>query len=127
MAKKIIILDRVGEPSDVAYRVAFWLTIPSTRWAFYAKPAGMNPDGTPSLFKSQYKDATDAENQDLRDGKVMEVIETYYKPAGSTIAQIMTFLQGEYIEKQAFFDSINPYNRYGSYWDGTSWIAGGVS
>jgi hypothetical protein len=39
----------------------------------------------------------------------------------------MTFLQAEYAAKQAFFDSINPYNRYGSYWDGTSWTAGGVS
>jgi len=127
MPKKIIILDRVGEPSDVAYRVAFWLTVPSTRYAFYVKPAGMNPDGSPIPFKSAWKDATEADNQDLRDGKVLEVIETYTLPAGVTLAQVQTFLQNKFTEKQDWLNSINPYVRYGSYWDGTSWTAGGVS
>jgi hypothetical protein len=127
MAKKIIILDRVGEPSDVAYRVAFWLTVPSTRWAFYVKPAGMNPNGTPILFKSQWKDATEAENQDLRDGKVEEVIRQYTLPVGTTLAQVQTFLQNQFTAEQNWLNGINPWVRYGSYWDGTSWIAGGVS
>ena len=127
MAKKIIILDRVGEPSDVAYRVAFWLTVPSTRWAFYVKPEGINPDGTRILFKSQYKDATEIENQDLRDGKVEEYIETCYKPAGAALAQVAAFLESEYTKFQNQMNSFNPYVQYGTYWDGASWTHGGVA
>jgi len=127
MPKKIIILDRVGEPSDVAYRVAFWLTVPSARYAFYVKPAGMNPDGTAIPFKSQWKDATEAENQDLRDGKIQEVIDTYYLPAATTLAQVQVYLQNEHTKKQNWMLNTNPYVRYGSFWDGTSWTAGGVS
>jgi len=125
--KKIIVLDRVGEPSDVAYRVAFWLAVPSTRYAFYAKPAGIDAAANPVLFKSQWKDATEAENQDLRDGKVEEVIQTYFKPAGTTLAQVQAFLEAEYTKLQNQMNSFNPYVRYGSFWDGTSWTAGGVA
>lgn len=127
MAKKIIVLDRVGEPMDIAYRVAFWLTVPATRYAFYVKPAGVDAVGLPVLFKSQYKDATEAENQDLRDGKVEEVIETFILDPGLTLNQVLVKLQAEYNKKQAWITTINPWVRYGSYWDGTSWTAGGVS
>lgn len=117
MPKKIIILDRVGEPSDIAYRVAFWIEVPQSRWKFYVKSAE---------FKSQWLDASDAENQDLRDGKIEEIIETHYLPAGATVAQVRNFLENRYRQLQDWMNNTNPYHRYGSYWDGTQWVVGGV-
>jgi hypothetical protein len=127
MPKKIIILDKLGESSNVSYRVAFWLSVPSTRWAFYVKPAGMNPNGSAVPFKSEWKDATEPENQDLRDGKVTEIIREFVLPTGATLAQVQAYLQTKHTELQTFIDGYNAWVRYGSYWDGTSWTAGGVS
>ncbi len=41
MARKIIILDRTGLPSDQNYRVAFWLDVPVSRQTFYANAAAI--------------------------------------------------------------------------------------
>ena len=39
MAQAITILDQTGMPSDLNYRVAFWLDVPAARQKFYANPA----------------------------------------------------------------------------------------
>ena len=51
MAQTIIILDQEGLPSDLNYRVAFWLDVPMARQRFYANAAAV----------SAFVDATAAE------------------------------------------------------------------
>ena len=113
--KKIIILERLGTLNDCNY--CFWLTVPATRQAFYANPDAM----------SSYKNASTQELQDIKDGKVKEV--TGYKTyeASTTIAQVKADLISKYNDAQSEIDNYNPWIKYGSYWDGTSWTVGGVS
>ena len=42
MAQTIILLDQEGLPSDLNYRVAFWLDVPMARQRFYANAAAVS-------------------------------------------------------------------------------------
>lgn len=111
MARKIIILDRTGLPSDQNYRVAFWLDVVAARQAFYAN-AGLT---------SQVKDATQGEIDALRSGAVVEEILEVPSPAAAAQGALLAAIVARYNARQAEFTARNPFQRYGSYWDGTSW------
>ena len=111
MARKIIVLDRTGLPSDQNYRVAFWLDVVAARQPFYANAA----------FTSQVKDATQAEIDALRAGAVVEEILEVPSPAAASQATLLAAIVARYQTRQAEFTARNPFQRYGSYWDGTSW------
>ena len=44
-----------------------------------------------------------------------------------TNAQIRTMLQAEFTARQNAVNAYNPWTRYGTLWDGTTWTAGGVA
>ena len=113
--KKIIILERQGTVSDCNY--CFWLEVPAARQAFY-----VNTEAT-----STFKNATIQEIQDIKDGKVKEV--TGYKTyeASTTAGQVKADLISMYNSLQDEVDNYNPWIKYGSFWDGSSWTVGGVS
>lgn len=117
MARKIIILDRLNLPSDQDYRVAFWLAVPPERQSFYA-------DAT---AKSRVIGATGAEVSAIQNGAVVEVVELFPRPAATTLANLRTALIGRFNALQADLTLRNPYDRYGTSWDGTAWTAGGVA
>lgn len=116
MAKQIILLERVDEPSDNNFRVAFWLTVPNTRWEFYA-----NANAT-----SQYKHASAQELQDIVDGKVQEIVETVGFEAGTGLPAIKADLISKFTKHQNRINNINPWVRYGVSYNGTAWSAGGI-
>lgn len=120
MARKIIILDRVGFPSDDAFRVAFWLDVPVARRPFYANAAFVSAvEGT---------EAPDVvELAALRDGAVSEVVDAVYLPAGTTLAAIRTRLAAHHAVLQAEVTNKNLWARYGTFWDGTTWTNRGVA
>lgn len=117
MAKQIIILERVHEPSDMTFRVAFWAAVPVARQAHYADPAAT----------SEYEDASAAELTVLQVGQGIERVETIVFPIGATLAQIKTKLEGRWQTIQDAVNARNPWVKYGTTWDGTTWTAGGVS
>lgn len=111
MARKIIILERVNMPSDQDFRVAFWIDVPASRQAFYANPAAV----------SVVKDATQAELDAIKAGAVVEEVQAMPARANATQAQLLAALVTRYTARQAEFSARNPWARYGSYWDGSSW------
>lgn len=111
MPRKIIQLERVGMPSDTNFRVAFWLDVPAARQTFYA-----NASAT-----SAVKGATQAEVDAIKAGQVVEVIETLPRPAGTTIGEFRNDAEARYAQLQAELVNRNPFARYGTFWDGSSW------
>lgn len=114
MAKQIIILDH---PDANRYKVAFWLPVPVARQSFYANA---NKD-------SAFANISTQELADLRAGLFIEQIDEFNFEAAATLAQTKTFLINEYNARLATAFALNQWNRYGSFFDGVSWTAGGVA
>ena len=116
----IIILDRPEPENQRVYRYVLWADVPVARQPFYAALTG-------PTFASAWKDALAADNTALQNGSVVEKVDTIQVPASATLAEIRSFLQARWTNFQASITSINPWQRYGTTWDGTTWTAGGVS
>lgn len=112
-AKNIIILEK----NDSGYRVAFWADVPATRQSFYANP----------IKRSLWGGASTEENAAIAAGTVTESAEQINVPAGATIPQMQAFLESRWTAFQSYITSYNPWLRYGTFWNGTTWTAGGVS
>jgi hypothetical protein len=115
MPRKIIVLEQVGETGD--FRVAFWLDVPATRQSFYADPSAT------SLFRA----ASAEEIAAIRAGAVVERVERFDRPFGGSLAQLRNALVIRYGQLQARVDADNPWVRYGTSYDGTTWTAAGVT
>lgn len=120
MARQTIILERVGYPSDDAFRVAYWLDVPAARQPFYAQPAFVS-----AVIGTEAPDA--AELAALRNGAVVEVVEDVFVPVGTTVAQFRARVVARRAALQAEVTNRNLWARYGSFHDGTSWTAKGVA
>jgi hypothetical protein len=118
MAKRIIVLTRDEEHGDARLRVVYWIPTVAGREAFYAR-----------TNDSEWKDATTAENDAIKAGQVIEVVESESRqPPAPPIATIQTYLEGRWATLKAQYDARNPWTRYGSFWDDTeTWTPGGVS
>ncbi len=117
MAKQIIILERVDEPSDNSFNVAFWLTIPAARIAAYAN----------ATATSQFKQVSAPELAAIQAGQIVEVVEKASFIAGTGIPAIQAALIARFNTLQAAATSRNPWVRYGTTWDGSAWVAGGTA
>lgn len=117
MPRKIVILERQGMPSDVNYRVAYWLDVPAARQAFYAN----------ATAASVVVGATADELAAIRTGAVVEVVETLARQSGTSITSIRAAARTRWDDLQSELVARNPYDRYGTTYDGTSWTAGGVA
>jgi len=118
----VIILDKPGaiEFPDV-YHYVMWADVPSARQVFYKKDA---------TFKSAWKDALPADNTALQNGVMDERAGTIQAPKGSGMAPIQAELQTRWTAYQAEINATgasNPWQRYGSTWDGTTWTLAGVA
>lgn len=112
MSRKIILLDRLAlGATDEMYRVAFWLTVPVERRPYYADP------GKTSVVKNITAD----ELGDLRAGQFVEMVETLNRPPEATEEQAEAMLEMSFLRRQADLNALNPFDRYGTYWDGETW------
>ena len=113
---KIIILDRARSDAN-EYRYVLWVDVPIARQTFYA-----NTGAT-----SAWKDALPADLAALQTGSVVEIVQTQRVPAGATLPQVQAFLQQRWMNFQNDVANTNPWVRYGTTWDGATWIVGGVA
>lgn len=111
MARKIIILEQIGMPSDLNYRVAFWLGVPAARQAFLANPAAV----------SVVVGATVEELEAIRSGAVREVVEVVPAVAGTPFNGVRQAARNRLTDLQRDFNRDNTWNRYGTSWDGAAW------
>lgn len=117
MSKKIIILEHINFPSDQDFRYCLWADVPTARQPYYADTNAV----------SAYKDATADEITALRNGAVVEQTGIVQRPAGATLAQIRAELISRFTIFQNSITNYNPFDRYGTTWDGTNWTTGGVA
>lgn len=114
MARKIIVLDRTNRsPALVGYRYALWADVPAARQKFCV-------DAAKTL---RVLDPTAQELADFRAGKFLEKIEEQQWRIGTPVADILASLVAAFGAWQQYVNTDNPWDRYGSYWDGTSWTA----
>ena len=112
MARKIIILEQQPKlPGEVAFRFAMWADVPAARQARYANPA----------FVSAVAGLSQAELDELRAGQIVEQVEDARWPAGTTVPSIQALLVTRFQAFQAEVTAANPWQRYGTNWDGSTW------
>lgn len=111
MAKRIIILEQVDARQ---YRYALWADVPAARQASYAAKA------KPTVYVM----ATQAEKDAITNGQIAERVDVLQ---ATTVAEAKQMLIDLWNAWQAEVTAANVWSRYGTYWDGTSWTAGGVA
>lgn len=114
MARKIIILEsNPPGTGNIAFKFAMWADVPAARQARYAN----------ATFVSEVVGATAGEISALQTGAVVEMVREAQWNAGTTIPQIQAALVAEFNAYQARITAANPWQRYGTSYDGTSWTA----
>lgn len=116
-AKKVIILNR---PNPGQYRFILWADVPAARQLFYAD----------STKTSAWINASNADITALRNGSVVEREDIVNVGIGKTVQDIQALLQSTWQDFQNEISAtglLNPYQRYGTFWDGATWIAGSIA
>jgi hypothetical protein len=103
----IIILDKTTDD----FNFVMWADVPVARQSRYA-----NPSAT-----SVWTGATTQDNTDLKAGVFTERVATQRIVPGTPMPQIQQFLQNQWSAFQSEINDANPWQRYGSTWDGTTW------
>lgn len=111
---RIIILD---QDDARTFRYALWADVPAARQPFYARAGAV----------SAWSGATAADNAALAAGSVVERVDKMVVPTGTTIPQAQAQLQVNWQSFQALITATNLWARYGTTWDGTTWVAQGVA
>ena len=108
----------VLEQEDVdRIKIALWADVPVARQRFYARPAGT---------VSAWVDALPGDNTNLINGSVAEMTFEFSR-VGLILAQIRALVESRWQQWQTLVTSENKWVRYGTTWDGTTWVAGGVA
>ena len=116
MARKIILLDEVLDSSDLLINYVLWLDVPAARQAMLA-----NSDA-----KTVVKDATILEQDNLKAGRVVEVVGSVGFQKGAGLPSMRQRLERILAEKQQEMNGRNPFRYYGASFDGSVWTAGGA-
>lgn len=110
---RIIILAQ-DDPRTFSY--VLWADVPVTRQSFYTNAGAV----------STWRDALPADNAALASGAVVERVDKMIVPPGTTLAQARAQLEINWQSFQDLITNRNPWARYGTIWDGTTWTAAGV-
>ena len=116
MAKQIVILNQVPG-AGVVFQYVLWAAVPAARQPFYANANAV----------SAWSGASSAENGAIAAGQVAELVQTQGWPSGTSLAIIQAALIASWTAWQNQVNGLNNWSRYGTFYDGTSWTAGGVS
>ena len=112
--KLIIILDK--DVRTGLFRCALWADVPLARQSFYANP----------VAKSIWTGASPAEHAAIAAGQVTERVITLQVSDGATVPSLQEELITQQARFQAEIATANPWRRYGTFFDGISWTAGGL-
>ena len=100
-------------PSDLNYRVAFWLDVELARQTFYA-------DATKT---SAVKGISAADLAALQSGAVVEIVAVISAPAHAAFSTVQQAARKRLADLQRDFKRDNTYNRYGTKWTAASgWV-----
>jgi hypothetical protein len=113
-SKLVIVLE---SPRANSYRYVLWADVPAARQSMYAQVGKV----------SAWKNASTADNAALAAGSVVESVDQFDVAPGTTLASVQATLQAAQVAYQASITAANPWNRYGTFFDGTSWTAAGLA
>jgi hypothetical protein len=123
-SKRVIVLERLttretawGDQAPQFWSYVFWADVPAGRQSFYANPT----------LESAVKNIASADLTALQNGSVVEKLDVLQVDKGTTIGQLQTLLETKWTAYQTQITNYNPWNRYGTFWDGASWTAGGAT
>jgi hypothetical protein len=105
----VIVLDRPGDDPNT-YNYVFWADVPAARQVRYAS----------STIVSAWTAASSADNANLQSGAVVEQTGVVRHSSGTPLATVEQTLQQDWQAYQAQINTYNPWQRYGSFWDGSS-------
>jgi len=111
----VIVLDQTADDPNT-YRFVMWADVPAARQSRYAFTS------TSTGNVSAWTGASTSDNDSLKSGAVTERLLTQRVTPGTSLAAIEAFLQTQWTAYQATVTSYNPWQRYGSTWDGTTWV-----
>jgi hypothetical protein len=117
MAKQIIVLEK-SDTADKGFRVALWAVPPVARQPYWKLSAPT---------KSAWSGASQAENDAIANGQVIEQVETITSDTAQTMAGWQALAEQRWETFNANVQAANPWRRYGTFWDGTTWTPGGVT
>lgn len=106
----VIILDQQASDPNT-YNYVLWADVPAARQAHYAT----------ANATSRWTGATTQDNTNLQNGSVAEQFGSQRVLSSATLPQIEAFFQAIWTGFQASVTANNPWIRYGSTWDGTTW------
>jgi hypothetical protein len=101
----------------MSFRYALWATVPSARVSAYANAAAT----------SAFRGATAPEIAAIQAGQVVEKVEVFQAPIGTSIATIQAALIAAFNTFQGQITAFNPTQRYGTSWDGSAWTVAGTA
>src|SRR5262245_24438011 len=101
---RIIILKRTRDDADTIEYI-MWANFPSGRESHYKDPA------TPPTRVSAWDKATVADNTELQEGRVYELVTTQRSPTGTGMAALQTILQQNWTAFQNEVTNFNPWQR----------------
>lgn len=113
VVRRIIILEST-DPGVTMFKLILWARPPEPRVPYWASIAPQN---------SAYVDATQHEVQDIKAGEIVEKQDT---AEGATPEEVQAAAQAKWMDFNRYVQGHNPWSQYGSYWDGTAWVPGGL-
>ncbi len=116
MPTQIIVLEK-AENTDRGFRLALWARPPATRQAYWKLIAPQ---------QSAYALATPAENTDIANGVVAEHVQTIIREQNIDQAAFQALAEDAWRRWDEYVQAYNPWRRYGTKWDGTTWALGGT-
>jgi hypothetical protein len=114
---RVIILDRTSPADGARIRAALWADVPAGRQAYYADSGAV----------SAWRDAQAGDNTAIASGAMVERVVTLQLAPGESLATVRGAAQAAWTDWQNQVTTDNPWARYGSTWDGTTWAAGGAT
>jgi hypothetical protein len=115
---RVIVLDKSDLSNQNVFRYVLWADVPAARQPFYVQPADT---------VSAWSGAQTGDNAQLVSGAVAEKVDTIQVAPGTGMPAIQAEIQIRWQTYQEQVTNLNPWNRYGSTWDGTTWVLGGVA
>lgn len=118
---RIIVLDSPGsdQAARTSFRLALWADVPAARQPFYAAAAGANA-------QSAWIGALPADNTALQNGSVTERVVILNPDGTRTLAQVQSDAIAAATAFQTEINAFNKWPRYGTTWDGTTWVVASI-
>lgn len=114
ITSRIIVLGKADDvgATNRGFRVALWLVPPVSRRPYWLSVAPA---------KSAFVNATTEENTAIAAGELVEQVTTLTADKDLNMAEFQAVAEKAWNDANTKIQAFNPWQRYGTKWDGTTW------